>query len=160
MYFGATSTSRGAALELCIQLLYWLSKNPDTAVGKDPNNAFTALPEIRAILDVEIARTGADGRIPRAVIGRYLGWLSYFAADFLEANAGNLFATSDMQLRDAMWLSHVQMDTGPVSWLATEMSDCYLHEIGRLAETGRARSRPSHRDFPLPRDPLHRRCPL
>lgn len=135
VYFAATSTSRGAALKLCIHLIYWLSKNPDTAVGKDPGNALTALPEIKAILDVEIARTGADGRLPRAVIGRYLGWLSYFAADFLEANAANFFATSDLQLRDAMWLSHVQMDTGPLSWLATEMSDCYRHEIGRLTET-------------------------
>lgn len=135
VYFAATSTSRGAAVELCIQFIYWLSKNPETAVGKDPGNALTALPGIKAILDVEIARTGADGRIPRAVIGRYLSWLSYFAADFLEANAANFFATSDVQLRDAMWLSHVQMDTGPLSWLATEMSDCYRHEIGRLAET-------------------------
>lgn len=135
VYYAATSTSRGAALELCIQLIFWLSKNPETAVGKDPGHALAALPEIKAILDVEVARTGADGRIPQAVIGRYLGWLSYFAADFLEANAANLFATSDVQLRDAMWLSHVQMGTGPLSWLATEMSDCYRHEIGRLAET-------------------------
>lgn len=135
VYYAATSTSRGAALELCIQLIFWLSKNPETAVGKDPGHALAALPEIKAILDVEVARTGADGRIPRAVIGRYLGWLSYFAADFLEANAANFFVTSDVQLRDAMWLSHVQMGTGPLSWLATEMSDCYRHEIGRLAET-------------------------
>ena len=134
VYGAATSTSRGAALELCIQLIYWLSKNPETAVGKNPGDALTVLPEIKSILDVEIARAGADGRIPRAVIGRYLGWLSYFAADFLEVNAANFFAASDVQLRDAMWLSHVQMDTSPLSWLATEMSDCYRHEIGRLAE--------------------------
>lgn len=134
VYFAATSTSRGAALELCIQLIFWLSKNPETAVGKDPGNALAALPKIKSILDAEIARSGADGRIPRAVIGRYLGWLSYFAADFLEANAPNLLETSDAQLRDALWLSHVQMGTGPLAWLATEMSDCYRHEIRRLAE--------------------------
>jgi hypothetical protein len=112
VYYAATSTSRGAALELCIQLIFWLSKNPETPVGKDPGHALAALPEIKAILDVEVARTGTEGRIPRAVIGRYLGRLSYFAADFLEANAANFFATSDVQLRDAMWLSHVQMGTG------------------------------------------------
>ncbi|MER8705118.1 hypothetical protein NKH49_05995 [Mesorhizobium sp. M1088] len=134
VYFAATSTSRGAALELCIQLIFWLSKNPETAVGKDPGNALTALPEIKSILDAEVARSGADGRIPRAVIGRYLGWLSYFAANFLAANATNFFETPDAQLRDAVWLSHIQMGTGPLSWLATQMSDCYRNEIQRLAE--------------------------
>ncbi|MEF2074792.1 hypothetical protein [Consotaella aegiceratis] len=134
VYFAATSTSRGAALQLCIQLIFWLSKNPETAVGKDPGNALIALPEIRSILDAEIARSGADGRIPRAVIGRHLGRLSYFAADFLEVNAPAFFETCDAQLRDALWLSHVQIGTGPISRLATKMSDCYRHEIRRLAE--------------------------
>ncbi|MES0100519.1 hypothetical protein [Mesorhizobium sp. M0019] len=135
VYFAATSTSRGAAMELCIQLIFWLSKNPETAIGKDPGNALAALPEIKSILDAEVARSGADGRVPRAIIGRYLGWLSYLAADFLEANAANFFGTSDAKLRDAVWLSHVQMGTGPLSSLATEMSDCYRHEIPRLGES-------------------------
>ncbi|WP_429818434.1 hypothetical protein [Ensifer sp. B1-9] len=130
VYYAATSTSRGAALELCIQLIFWLSKN----VRKDPGNALAVLPEIKSILDVEIARSGADGRIPRAVIGRHLGWLSYFSADFLKANAPSFFETSDARLRNAVWLSHVQMGAGPLSWLATEMSDCYRQEIRRLAE--------------------------
>ncbi|RWO22121.1 hypothetical protein [Mesorhizobium sp.] len=134
VYFAATSTSRGAALELCIQLIFWLSKNSETAVGKDPGNALAALPKIKSFLDAEVARSGADGRIPRAIIGRYLGWLSYFAAEFVESNVDNFFQTSDAHLRDAVWLSHVQMGSGPLSWLATEMSDCYRHEIQRLAE--------------------------
>lgn len=141
VYFGAQSTSRGAALELCIRLIFWLSKNPETEVGRDPANALRALPEIGEILEAETARVDPAARIPRAIIGRYLAWLSYFAAPFLTAKAAELFQTSDADLRDAAWLSHIQMDHGPLQWLAGEMSDCYRLEIDRLGQQVRGADR-------------------
>jgi hypothetical protein len=137
-HYGAQSTERGAAVELAILLIFWLSKNEGSEVGKTPRAALNRLPEVRALLEVELADRTTNGRIPRAIIGRYLTWFNYFARPWLHQHFSALFPPDDLALRDATWLSHLSADSGPINDLADSMRSCYLTEIGRLGRDATA----------------------
>ncbi|MDE2462089.1 MAG: hypothetical protein KGO02_00025, partial [Alphaproteobacteria bacterium] len=77
-FFGAQGTARGTAVELVLVSLFWLSKDAGSVVGRSPKAALDNLPSFRAILDAELRDVTSSGRIPRAIIGRYLTWLFYF----------------------------------------------------------------------------------
>ena len=81
-YLDAIQKPRGAAIDLCILLVFWLSKNPDTARGRAPRDALAHSPDIRSILEAELGDRAPSGWIPRAVLGRYLTWLFYFGEDW------------------------------------------------------------------------------
>ena len=138
-HFGAQSTVRGAAVELAILFMFWLSKDTDSEVGKAPREALNKLPEIRQVFETELADRTSSGRIPRAVMGRYLSWLFYFAEQWLRQHMPALFPSDEVSLRDAAWLAHLSADSGPNSDLAPDMRDCYVAEINRLGEDTSAR---------------------
>jgi hypothetical protein len=133
-HFASQSTARGAAVQLCIFFLYWLHKNPEGEIGRSPREALEKLHSIRKVLDVELTdRTGA-GRIPRAMLGRYLQWLQFFAEGWVIRQFASLFPDDDLSRRDAAWLGHLLGDGGPVSSLALRMQACYEAEIDRLRD--------------------------
>lgn len=140
-HFGAQSTSRGGAVELCVLLIYWLSKDGESEVGKLPREALEKLPDIRQVFEVELADRTSSGRIPRAVLGRYLNWFDYFAKPWLAQHMPALFPDDDLSLRDAAWLAHLSADSGPNSDLAPRMLRCYVAEIARLGEDTSERDR-------------------
>jgi hypothetical protein len=139
-HFGAQSTSRGAAVELCVLFIFWLSKDKQSEVSKSPREALDKLPNIRAVFETELSDFTSDGRIPRAILGRYLNWFKYFAESWLLSHMDALFP-GDLSLRDAAWLSHLSVDSGPNSDFAPRMRDCYVTEIGRLGTEASERDR-------------------
>ncbi|RWC92299.1 MAG: hypothetical protein EOS72_01910 [Mesorhizobium sp.] len=140
-HFGAQSTWRGAAIELSVLLVFWLSKDDEGEVGKSPREALVRLPAIRKVFETELTDRSADGRIPRAILGRYLNWLHYFAESWLVQHIPILFPEDDLSLRDAGWLSHLCADSGPTVDLAPAMCNCYMTEIQRLAVDSSERDR-------------------
>ncbi|AVT74964.1 hypothetical protein RPPS3_09010 [Rhodopseudomonas palustris] len=138
-HFGAQSTWRGAAVELAILFVSWLSKDQDSEVGRAPREALEKLPEIRQIFETELTDRTASGRIPRAVMGRYLTWFAFFADPWLRQCLPALLPGNDLSLRDAAWLAHLSADNGPISVLAPDMRDCYVAEINRLGKDTAAR---------------------
>jgi hypothetical protein len=139
--FREIQTAADTVVELAILLIFWLSKDEASEVGKSPREALDRLPEVRALLEVELADRTLNGRIPRAIIGRYLSWFDYFAKLWLRESLSALFPFDDLALRDATWLSHLSADNGPINDLAESMRDCYLTEIGRLGQDATARDR-------------------
>lgn len=133
-HFAAQSTARGAAVQLCVLLIYWLHKNPQGEIGKSPREALERLHSIRKVLDVELVDRTESGRIPRAMLGRYLQWLQFFAEGWVMEQLASLFPDDDLSLRDAAWLGHLLGDGGPVSGLALRMQVCYDAEIDRLRD--------------------------
>jgi hypothetical protein len=133
-HFGAQSTWRGAAVELCVLLIFWLSKDKESEVGKSPREALEKLRAIRQVFEGELADRTSAGRIPRAILGRYLNWFDYFAETWLAQQMPMLFPGDDLSFRDAAWLAHLSADSGPNVDLAPTMRDCYVTEIGRLRE--------------------------
>ncbi|MEH2480557.1 hypothetical protein V1282_003914 [Nitrobacteraceae bacterium AZCC 2146] len=133
-HYGAQSTSRGGAVELCILLIYWLSKDTESEVGQSPREALNKLVAIRRVFETELTDRSSVGRIPRAILGRYVNWFAYFAQSWLAQQMPNLFPADDLSLRDAAWLSHLSADSGPNVDLAPTMRDCYVTEIGRLRD--------------------------
>jgi hypothetical protein len=140
-HFGAQSTSRGLAVELALLFMYWLSKHPNCEVGKEPQKALEKLPDIQSLFEAELADRTPSGRIPRAIFGRYLGWLYFFAEPWLRKNLQALLPSNDTSLRDAAWLAHLSADRGPINILAAEMRDCYEVEIRRAGVVDSARDR-------------------
>ncbi|MBB5053476.1 hypothetical protein HNQ36_003476 [Afipia massiliensis] len=140
-HFGAQSTWRGAAVELAILFIFWISKDQDSEVGKAPREAFKKLPELRQIFEAELTDRSPSGRIPRAIMGRYLNWFAYFAESWLRGQMPALFPDDDLSLRDAAWLAHLSADSGPISGFATAMRDCYVTEIKRLGDESSARDK-------------------
>jgi hypothetical protein len=140
-HFGAQSTWRGAAVELAILLIFWRSKDQDSEVGKTPREALEKLPDIRRIFEAELADRTSSGRIPRAIMGRYLNWFAFFAEPWLRQQMPALFPSDDLSLRDAVWLAHLSADSGPISGLAPAMRDCYVAEIDRLGKDSAARAK-------------------
>jgi hypothetical protein len=147
-HFGAQSTSRGAAVELCLLLMFWLSKDEQSEFGKAPREALSKLPAIRQVLEAELGDRSASGRIPRAILGRYLTWLQFFGQEWLAQHLPLLFPDDDLPLRDAAWYGHLGGDSGPISVLATRMQDCYATEIGRLRDQTDGQDRHADNRFP------------
>jgi len=144
-HFGAQSTWRGAAVELCVLLIHWLHTDWESEVGKSPREALEKLPDIRQVFETELADRTPAGRIPRAILGRYLNLLDYFAETWLAQHLPMLLPDDDLSLRDAAWLAHLSADRGPNVDLAPAMRDCYVTEIGRLGADSAARD-PRHVD--------------
>jgi hypothetical protein len=69
-YWLVQSTWRGLALELCIILMWWLSRDATGPIGSVPRQALENLPESRAALDAELKDRIPGGWIPRAIMGR------------------------------------------------------------------------------------------
>jgi hypothetical protein len=132
-FFATQSTLRGKAVENAILLLFWLSKDKASAVGTDPRQALSAVPDVRQALEAELADHSPAGRIPRAIIGRFLNWLFYFGEDWLRRRMPELLPPNDDVLRAATWLSHLGHDQGPIKDLMAELHTCYAEEIARLA---------------------------
>jgi hypothetical protein len=138
-HYGAQSTSRGAAVEFAVLLIFWLSKDKNSEVGKTPREALKNLPDIRQLFEEELADRTSSGRIPRAILGRYLNWLFYFADPWLRQHMPILFPADKLVLRDAAWLAHLSADSGPIQQLTPDMRDCYVTEICRLGQDASAR---------------------
>jgi hypothetical protein len=142
-FFAAQATLRGLAVELCVLLVFWLSKDTSNAIGASPQEALVNFPEIRNILEAELADRSPSGRVPRAIMGRYLNHLCYFGEDWLKSQMGLLFPTGDSGLRQSAWLSHLGFGQGPNMYLISDLHQCYAEEIARSV----AGDEQSDRDF-------------
>jgi hypothetical protein len=132
-FFAAESTLRGLSVELFIWFMFWLSKDESSVVAVAPRDAIKNLPDIRQTLEAELADHSPDGRVPRAVMGRFLSWLFYFGEDWLKAQMPVLLPAND-DLRRATWRGHLGHDTGPIRGLINELHDCYSEDIARLGD--------------------------
>jgi hypothetical protein len=130
--FAAQATLRGITVELCILLMFWLSKDSSTLIGATPRDALRNLPDIREALEAQLIDRSADGRVPRAIIGRYLRFLFYFGEEWLKAQMPALFPAGDDQLRRAAWRSHLGHDQGPLQELMPELRGSYAEDIALL----------------------------
>jgi hypothetical protein len=142
-FFAAQGTLRGLAVELSILLVFWLSKDASNAIGASPRDALTSFPEIPRLLEAELADRSPSGRIPRAMMGRYLNYLFYFGEDWLRSQMSSLFPADDNALRQSAWLSHLGFGQGPNMYLISDLRPCYAEEIARAA----ADEKYSDRDF-------------
>jgi hypothetical protein len=132
-YFSALQTVLGAAIDLCVLLLFWQSKNPASVIGQAPHDALALAPDIRAIFEAELQDPSPSGWIPRAILARYLTWLFFFGKDWLRSQVTNLFPSDHKELRDAAWLAHLQNDQHPISELLAALGTCYIEHIASLA---------------------------
>jgi hypothetical protein len=121
--------------DLCVLLVYWQSKNPDTPMGQAPRKALALVPEIRSILEAELGDRAPSGWIPRAVLGRYLTWLCYFGEEWTRRQFAALFLVSESDLAAAAWLAHLQDDRGPVADLIDLLQPYYALHIQRLGQS-------------------------
>ncbi len=132
-HFAAQATLRGIAVELCILLVFWLSKDASNAIGAAPREALQNTPDIRETLEAQLADRSPDGRVPRGIIGRYLRWLFYFGEAWLKSHLAALFPADDDGLRRAAWRAHLGHDEGPLQDLVTELHSSYAEDIARLS---------------------------
>lgn len=142
-FFAAQATLRGIALELCILLMFWLSKDPSSTFGTLPRQTLSNLPEIQSILEAELADRSSSVRIPYAIVGSYLRYLLYFGEDWLKPRMKALFPTDDSALRQSAWLSFLGFGRGPLIDLVSDLHDCYAEEIARSTTPDKQ----SDRDF-------------
>ena len=131
-FFGAQATLRGTAIELTVLLIFWQSKNASNAIGVAPRDALQNLPEIRQALESQLADRSADGRVPRAILGRFLSLLFYFGESWLKAQMQALIPNDNDSLRRAAWRAHLGHDGGPLRDLVAELRDCYAADIALL----------------------------
>jgi len=111
------------------------SRDVNTPIGAAPRDALQNLPDVRRALESELADRSPDGRVPRAVMGRFLRLLFYFGEEWLKSTMPLLFPTDNDDLRRAAWRSHLGHDQGPVQELLTELHGCYSDDIALLAAT-------------------------
>jgi hypothetical protein len=145
-FFGAQATLRGMTVELCILLMFWLSKDASTPIGAASRQALSNLPDVKGALEDELADLSPTGRIPRAIMGRYLNHLFYFGEDWLRSHLSALLPANDTSLRQASWHTHLWHDQGPNKDLMPEMRKWYAEEIARLSSTDEQPDRNFHQD--------------
>lgn len=141
-YFTAQQTFRGIATELCVLLVRWLNFEP----GLTDRNSLAAIsddPEIARAFKDQLSDHSAAGRIPRAIMGRYLRILHYNDAEWTKSHITALLPVDDSDLRQAAWRSHLMNDAGPVGALMSELTDCYSEEVERLSTS----SQEAEQDF-------------
>jgi hypothetical protein len=138
-YFASEATLRGSAVELCILLIFWLSKEAGSTYASTPHEALALTAPVIEAFAVELGDRSSNGRIPRSILGRYLQWLFHFGERWLAENMVSLFAQSDEQLRRAAWLSHLLHDHGPLGSMLDDLRSDYTHEIGLIADTSNDR---------------------
>ena len=63
-FFAAQATLRGLAVELCILLMFWLSKDPSSPLVVEPRNGLSNSSNIRNFFDGQLRDRAAAGRIP------------------------------------------------------------------------------------------------
>jgi len=131
-YIAAIQTARGAAVNLCVLLLFWQSKDPSSAIGQAPREALAHSPELRLILEGELSDRSPAGWLPRAVLGRYLTWLFYFGETWLREQIDNLFPSGDINLVASTWLGHLRNDKEPVGGLMDRLHPYYAAHIASL----------------------------
>jgi hypothetical protein len=131
-YFTAQEASRGIAVELCILLVRWSNIHVEKDEGAR-RAALAADPAMVRRLDAQLGDRSSHGRIPRAIIGRYLRVLEYNDPTWLRTRMPALFPADDHGLRNAVWYAHLRDDGGPISELTPELLDCYLDEAKGLS---------------------------
>lgn len=130
-YFVATQTRRGMSVELCILLIWWLSGDKASEVGRHPRNALELLPQIRSALEDCLKDRSTEGRFSRAICGRYLTYLFFYGEGWLRTRLDELLL-DEANLGDASWSAHLLSDRGPISELLPETGLLYEREIKRL----------------------------
>ena len=132
-FFAAQAVLRGIAVELCVLLMFWLSKDPKTPLGAAPRQALANSPEILDFLESELLDRSPTGRIPRAIMGRYLSNLFFFGEEWLKAHFDALFPPTDQSLRRAAWHGHLGHDQQPIVYLVPQLRPCFEEEIAQLS---------------------------
>jgi hypothetical protein len=134
-YLASEATLRGSAVELCILLIFWLTKEAGSTYASTPREAFALTPPVMDALETELGDRSPNGRIPRSILGRYLQWLFYYGESWLTESIALLFPKTDEQLRRAAWLGHLLHDNGPLGHKLDDLHRDYAHEIGLIAAT-------------------------
>jgi hypothetical protein len=131
-FFAAQATAHGAAIELCLLLLLWQSKDRASAIGKAPREALRHAQEIRGILEEQLENRSPQGWIPRAILGHYLRWLFYFAETWLGVQLSKLFPSDNKELRDSAWFAYLQSNLAPLGELVGALQAHYVEKIAGL----------------------------
>jgi hypothetical protein len=142
-HFAALRTVRGGAIDLCVLLLFWQSKDPASVIGQAQREALANAPKIRAIFETQLQDRSPSGWIPRAILARYLNLLFFFGQDWLRDQMTILFPPDNKELRDAAWVAHLQNDLGPVGDLIGALHHCYA---GHIASLGRDDAPPGYEE--------------
>ena len=107
-YFSAIQTGRGAAVDLCMLFIFWQGKDEKSVIGQAPREAIAASPDIRGILEAEVADNSAAGWISRAVLGRYVNWLGYYGEEWLRERFSALFPADHPELAASAWFGYIE----------------------------------------------------
>jgi len=134
-YYAAEQSLWGSSIELCVLFVWWMSKQAASPVATEQRSALRLLPHITSIFEQALSDKTEWGRIPRAIIGRYLNWLGYFGEQWLTGHMSSIFPDDSDTLRRAAWLGHLINDSGPVGSLVPQLSKSYLDEISRLGSS-------------------------
>lgn len=115
-YFAAHGSLRGAAVDLCMQFIFWQSKDKESVIGRSEREAIANSPDLRGVFEAELEDRSPAGWIPRAVLGRYLNWLCIFGEAWLKEQFDALFPADKPELADAAWLGYIEHSwpTGPL----------------------------------------------
>jgi hypothetical protein len=132
-YFAAEATMLGLAADLHVLRIFWLSKHEGSPTHDKQRESLVQIPEFADFAARRLADKSSNGRIVRAILGRYLNWLLYFGEDWVKSNFDLIFP-SDPDLADAAWLGHLLSDNHPAKVLMAQMTPLYRREIARLTD--------------------------
>ncbi|QQO33230.1 hypothetical protein JJC00_32655 [Bradyrhizobium diazoefficiens] len=136
-YFSSEQSIWGSTIELLVLFVFWSSKFAEADFAEEPRSALERLPEIRGLLETALSEQSDVGRIPRAIMGRYLNWLGYFGEGWLKEHILDIFPDTNADFRRAAWLGHLINCDRPTRELIEPMLPCYLDEIERLSSAER-----------------------
>ncbi|MET4373307.1 hypothetical protein ABIA99_006029 [Bradyrhizobium sp. LB12.1] len=136
-YLSAIQTGRGAAVDLCVLFIFWQSKDEESVIGQAASEAIAISPDIRGILDVELADKSAAGWISRAVLGRYINWLAYYGEEWLRERFSALFPADHPELAAAAWLGYIEHSrpVGPLFDLLRPYYVLHAQSLGQVDVT-------------------------
>lgn len=133
-FLAAQASLRGSAVETGMLWLFWLSKHAASPISITQRTAMTTLTDLAGAFLTQLADRSLSGRIPRAILGRYLTWLLHFGADWTYTHIYPIFADTDEPLRQAAWSAFLLHGSHPVREPFPELLACYRVEMTSLTE--------------------------
>lgn len=133
-YLAAYGSLRGGAVDLCMQFIFWQSKDKESVIGRSEREAIANSRDLRGIFEGELEDRSPAGWIPRAVLGRYLNWLCILGEAWLKEQLDALFPADKPELADAAWLGYIEHSwpTGP---LLDRLRPYYVRHLEFLGKT-------------------------
>jgi hypothetical protein len=106
-FLTAKETYCGGAIELAIWWVLWISARESSDAEQSNTQALAPFDDVEFAVNREIADSSVNGEFARAIVGRYLPNLYYYAPGWVRENLNQIFGPAHGDVQEAAWSAYI-----------------------------------------------------